>query len=90
MRILVIIILGVLFGLSPKKVTNLTLIKVGVVGILFCAFSVFLAAAFGFSPERIIQLDENHITVSGLTVGYALLLGVGIKLMRNLLFVSNT
>jgi hypothetical protein len=89
-RIGVILILGVFFGMSPKEIKNSVLMKLAGIVVLLCLLFVGVATAFGFPPVQVLALEVSHITVSGLTVAYALLLGVVIKLMRNVLSKANT
>ena len=78
-RYIVIVLLALLIGLSGKKVTNKILVEVLVVDLIFIVGSIMFSAYLGFDTYKIMALKESHVVVSGLTVGYALLLGVLIK-----------
>jgi len=68
----------------------MVLYKLGGSVVLLCTFLVGLAAAFGYSPIEVMALKVSHVTVSGLTIAYALLLGIAIKILRNVISMEST
>ena len=80
-RYIVIVVLGLFFGLSPKKISLkklavLLLVNSVLIGVLFLA-----GLSYGFEFKRVMLLEQNHVIISALTVFYALQLGLDFKIL---------
>ncbi|MCU7875277.1 MAG: hypothetical protein KZQ84_00505 [Candidatus Thiodiazotropha sp. (ex Lucinoma borealis)] len=82
-RYLVVIGLGLFFGLHPKKVPIKRLLVLFASNLALIAVFVAAGASLGFDFTEIILLKKNHVIVTALTVSYALQLGLIIKLIRS-------
>ncbi|MBV2138611.1 MAG: hypothetical protein KUF79_17525 [Candidatus Thiodiazotropha sp. (ex Ctena orbiculata)] len=83
-RWIVIAILALFFGLSPKEIEMkrlfwLFMSNLGLVAILWLG-----GVTVGFKFEEVAFLEVSSIIVSGLTILYGLQIGLAIKILRTL------
>lgn len=82
LRVIVVIAIGVILGLHPKKVPTKELAWMGVSNLFIVLGLIGFGVVLGLDPSGVVKLEEASIIVSALTFFYAIQIGVVIKLLR--------
>lgn len=78
-RWIIVILLGLFFGASPKRISRLRLLQLFALNTALSIAFISIALVAGIDLVDVLTLNKSHITTSALTVTYALSIGLLIK-----------
>lgn len=82
LRFIVVIVIGTILGLHPKKVPIKELAWMGVSNLFIVLGLIGFGVIIGLDPLGVVKLEEASIIVSALTIFYAIQIAVVIKLIK--------